>query len=213
MYLTEAWLTADVALRRRLYDSYDWHQCVWEAFPGHKNDSRAFLTRVDVVRDRFRLYILSEWAPQRPSWWPRGELDWRTRPIPDSFFRFRHYAFQLCANPTRKVAKVDEAGNPSKNGRRDPLRTRQELEGWIVRKGEQGGFRPDLETMRILPLGRRYFQRRGGGGMHTAVDYRGILEVTDAEKFREAFRRGIGPAKAFGFGLLLLAPLANGRRG
>lgn len=211
MYLTEAWLPAELALRRKLYDSYDWHQTVWEAFPGHENDSRAFLTRVDAVRDRFRLYILSEWTPQRPSWWP--ESDWRSRPVPDSFLGHRRYAFQLCANPTRKRVKLDEEGRPCRNGRRDPLRTREELESWIVRKGQQGGFRPELDTLRILPLGRRYFQRKGGGGMHTAVDYRGILEVTDVAKFREAFRRGVGPAKGFGFGLLLLAPLADGRRG
>lgn len=30
----------------------------------------------------------------------------------------------------------------------------------------------------------------------------GVLGVTDAEAFRVALREGVGPAKAFGFGLL-----------
>jgi hypothetical protein len=33
------------------------------------------------------------------------------------------------------------------------------------------------------------------------------LEVTDAPAFRATLQRGIGSAKAFGFGLLVIAPL------
>jgi len=207
MYLTEAWLDATLALKKNLRDSYAWHRAIWDAFPERAGGRRSFLARVDEIRDRFRVYLLSEWLPQRPGWWPEGEGHWRTKPVPESFLRHRRYAFQLCANPTRKVVKLDELGNRLKNGRRDPLRTREELEAWIVRKGEQGGFRPVLETLRIIPLGRWYFQRKNQRGLHSAVDYRGMLEVTDAERFRESFRKGVGPAKGFGFGLLLLAPL------
>ncbi|RMF67773.1 MAG: type I-E CRISPR-associated protein Cas6/Cse3/CasE [Calditrichaeota bacterium] len=44
-------------------------------------------------------------------------------------------------------------------------------------------------------------------GTHVAVDFRGHLRVTDREAFRNAFTKGIGPAKAFGFGLLMLQPV------
>lgn len=211
MFLTEAWLDADTAVRRHLHDSYRWHRAVWEAFPGHESDPRQFLTRLDSIRDRFRLYIVSDWEPQRPAWWPEGESHWRTRQIHKSFFFHKQYGFQLCANPTRKVVKLDPSGKPTKNGRREPLRTREELAQWIVRKGQQGGFSPALDTLRIVPLGRRWFQRKGGDGTHSAVDYKGVLEVCDPQKFIDAFRRGIGPAKGFGFGLLLLAPLPEAR--
>ena len=43
--------------------------------------------------------------------------------------------------------------------------------------------------------------------VHSCVDYQGVLQVTNRERFHAAYRRGIGPAKAFGFGLLLLRPL------
>ena len=36
----------------------------------------------------------------------------------------------------------------------------------------------------------------------------GELIVTDAEKLRETVANGIGPQKAYGFGLLSLAPVA-----
>jgi len=56
-------------------------------------------------------------------------------------------------------------------------------------------------------FGREYFCKPGARGVHSAVDFQGVLQVTDGPKFRETFARGIGPAKAFGFGLLVLAPL------
>ena len=37
------------------------------------------------------------------------------------------------------------------------------------------------------------------------VRFNGLLQVTDPEKLMQAVRNGIGPAKAFGFGLLSLA--------
>ena len=45
-------------------------------------------------------------------------------------------------------------------------------------------------------------------GVHFAVEFQGVLTVTDAELFRRTFTTGIGTAKAFGFGLLALAPLS-----
>jgi CRISPR-associated protein Cas6/Cse3/CasE subtype I-E len=36
------------------------------------------------------------------------------------------------------------------------------------------------------------------------VDYEGVLEVTDREKFRHAFYNGIGSAKSMGFGMLII---------
>ncbi|MBI4518088.1 MAG: type I-E CRISPR-associated protein Cas6/Cse3/CasE [Deltaproteobacteria bacterium] len=37
--------------------------------------------------------------------------------------------------------------------------------------------------------------------------YEGILEVTDPDHFRGTIISGIGPGKAFGFGLLSFAPV------
>ena len=54
--------------------------------------------------------------------------------------------------------------------------------------------------------GREYFEKQGLRGLHSAVEFQGVLNVTDPAKFHETFARGIGPAKAFGFGLLVIAP-------
>ena len=52
-----------------------------------------------------------------------------------------------------------------------------------------------------------YFSKKGQSGYHGGVQFRGALEVTDQEKFIETYQSGIGSAKGFGFGLLLLAPI------
>ena len=42
---------------------------------------------------------------------------------------------------------------------------------------------------------------------HLAVRFDGFLRVTDAGAFRETLTRGIGSGKAYGFGLLSVAPV------
>jgi CRISPR-associated protein Cas6/Cse3/CasE subtype I-E len=46
-------------------------------------------------------------------------------------------------------------------------------------------------------------------GRLSAVQFDGVLVVTDPDKLSVAVRNGIGPQKAFGFGLLSLAPLRD----
>jgi CRISPR system Cascade subunit CasE len=65
----------------------------------------------------------------------------------------------------------------------------------------------DEASLRTISRGREYFEKKGIRGFHGAVDYHGILTVTDPERFYETFTRGIGSAKAFGFGLLTIVPL------
>ncbi len=202
-YLTQVTIDFATAAKLQLRDTYDWHQAVWQAFPGRDGATRDFLTRLDRCRENFRLIIVSSMEPVRPSWCPAGS--WGTKLIPESYFTRRRFMFQLCANPTKKVASKPD-GTLTRNGRRVSLGKREELVEWICRKGEQGGFAIDLGTLRTFSRGREYFERKGNRGLHSAVEFEGVLSVTDAEKFHETFRQGIGSAKAFGFGLLVIAP-------
>jgi CRISPR system Cascade subunit CasE len=52
-----------------------------------------------------------------------------------------------------------------------------------------------------------HFRKKGQAAYHGGVQFRGILEVTDQNHFIETYYAGIGSTKAFGFGLLLLAPI------
>ncbi len=206
-YLTQVDLPFDTAARLRLHDSYAWHQAAWKAFPGRDGQRRDFLTRLDQRREGFRLLIVSSTEPSRPGWCPVE--CWKSMAIPEGYFTRRFYRFQLCANATRKVDS-NKDGTVTKNGRRVPLQTREELVAWIERKGEQGGFSTDEATLRTFSRGREYFQKQEQNGtrvrgLHSAVEFQGVLTVTDPVRFHETFTRGIGSAKAFGFGLLVIA--------
>jgi CRISPR system Cascade subunit CasE len=207
-YLTQATLDLGTAARLRLHDTYRWHQAVWKAFPGRDGNQRSFLTRLDQRREGFRLLIVSSVQPVRPEWCPADEEAWKTKVIPESYFTRSRYAFQLCANPTKKVSKELPAATLTKNGRRVPLSKREDLVEWIKRKGVQGGFTVDEATLRTFSRGREYFEKKGHAGLHSAVEFQGILAVTDLARFHETFTHGIGSAKAFGFGLLVIAPIS-----
>jgi CRISPR system Cascade subunit CasE len=206
-YITQVLIDFASAARIGLRDSYDWHQAVWKAFPGRDGEPRDFLTRLDQRREGFRLLIISAVQPVRPEWCPTGNKSWKTKPIPETYFTRARYAFQLCANPTKKISKGSQDGKLTKNGRRIPLNRREDLLEWINRKGFQGGFTVDEATLRTSPRGREYFEKRGKSGLHNAVEFAGILAVTEPVKFHESFTHGIGSAKAFGFGLLVIAPV------
>ena len=40
---------------------------------------------------------------------------------------------------------------------------------------------------------------------YRTVSFDGVLRITDAARFRDAFAKGIGPGKAYGLGLMMLA--------
>jgi CRISPR system Cascade subunit CasE len=201
-FLTQAFLDYETAARLRLRDAYAWHQLVWRAFPGRDGGARDFLTRLErrERERRFRLLIVSLTRPVRPEMWPEGTEAWQTREIKHAFLSRRRYRFQLRANPTKR---------DNSTRKRLPLRLPEEQQAWLMRKGVRAGFTVDPEELRIIPEGRERFriEKQGCSGIHHAVEFEGVLSVTNPAAFQAAFARGIGSAKAFGFGLLALVPL------
>ena len=199
-YLTQIIVDKTIVLRQRLTDSYAWHQVFWQSFPGRHGQERCFLSRVDY-RDRYyQALLLSEDEPAALEW---GE--WATKAITPSFLEHSHYRFALRANPTIKRVVRDEQGERRKNGRREAIYDRDTLREWLDRKGQEGRF--EILQLDFDPPVSRPFRRRGVTGKHVSVDYRGVLRVLDRQAFQETFRKGVGPAKAFGFGLLMLQPI------
>lgn len=207
-YLTQILVPYETAVRNlKIRDSYDWHQRTWEAFKGRDGEPRDFLSRVDEVDDAYRLLLVSPIQPEKPDWCPTDCF--KTRLIPEDFFAAKSFRFSLLANPTRKLVVRNETGERKKNGRRIALTRREDMLDWLRRKAGAGGFDVgEAENLRIIPKPRSYFQKAGTGGVHFAVEFQGSLTVNAPEVFRQTFITGIGSAKAFGFGLLALAPLS-----
>lgn len=130
--------------------------------------------------------------------------------------------FRFQANPTKRIGKSDPVAKdkfkPSdqrKNRPRVELRTDEERTDWLVRQGERNGFQignlkidPAVRNVISAKEGKIEFKKPGKANPLTfgSVVFEGVLMVTDAEKFREALINGIGQGKAYGFGLLSVAP-------
>jgi CRISPR system Cascade subunit CasE len=207
-YLTKLEISHEIAGSRRLFDSYAWHKVAWECFPGMPDAKRDFLTRLDASKYLSRLYILSRKMPHKPDWCP--EDCWADTAIPQKFLEQRHYRFDLRANPTRKIKKIVD-GEPRKNGKRVALTKQEDQKAWILRKTETCGFTILEEPALMIEPAQNYrFIKRmeqAEPGLHVGVRYSGILEVKDFELFQKAYLDGIGSAKGFGFGLMLLKPV------
>ncbi|MFN0095622.1 MAG: type I-E CRISPR-associated protein Cas6/Cse3/CasE [Dehalococcoidia bacterium] len=144
--------------------------------------------------------------------------------------RFR---FRLRANPTRRVHERSAQGPEAREqasavGKRVPLRREDDRLAWLARKGEDAGFAlltvtvsggVDAESRTSASAsnaradpGERLRGRQGFEGGVRNLDFEsclfeGVLEVRDSGRLAAAVRAGVGPAKAFGMGLLSLAPV------
>ena len=209
LHLTRALVPYEIAARWHkdggFSDSYAWHKRAWECFPGRRAADRDFLTRLDDTGSGFRLLILSACGPRKPDWCP--DACWETKQVAESFFGHKRYSFSLLANPTVKKAAPRDGEGKRRGARREPISRREDLVAWLERKGRQHGFRADTPTLRTVPRPRQGFVKNGKVGTLTATEFSGTLEVTDAPAFAQAFVSGVGSGKAFGFGMLCLAPL------
>ena len=181
------------ALKQGLGDPYKLHQWIWDSLPDDPDAKRDFLFRSDLSHGILRILLLSERIPR-----DSANATWKTTEVSSTFLTHGTYRFQLRANPTfrrasdhRRLAIFDEAA----------------LRDWFARKFDAAGCEvSDLE----LSAPQKLQFRKGGGtrlGTLCAVDASGTLVVKDETAFRTAFDAGIGPAKGFGFGLLMLQPV------
>lgn len=149
----------------------------------------------------------------------------------------REFAFRLTANPVQNTstpvkptpAQAERAARGERRSHRIGHRTAAQQLAWFLGHTERWGFlvpesRTDLpipglsnrseggapaREVRITARDRRSFAKGSRGApvvLHTAT-FEGRLQVTDARLLTERLLGGIGPAKAYGCGLLTLAPL------
>jgi CRISPR system Cascade subunit CasE len=124
------------------------------------------------------------------------------------FAKGDRFQFRLVANPTKRIRKEskDDKGTPIKEkwiGKRVPVPADQ-LKEWLSRRAEAAGF--SIEEAITVQPGYIYMNNpQDGKARLFSARYDGVLTVTDPDSFQKALAAGIGPAKAFGFGLLSLA--------
>jgi len=123
------------------------------------------------------------------------------------------FIFRLRANTTKKIHSFDSDGTRRKNGTRVPIKD-LELEAWALRKLEQAGLEViDSQGGRQLKAvgePNRFGFKPGGTKLTLASTlFEGLVAVRDADLVRLTLEQGVGAAKAYGFGLLSLAPAGD----
>ena len=205
------------------------HRVLWRLELPHDNPGRELRVLVQSAaqpdwfaldgqrRDRF---------PDDSCWFTNSPP--AARSFEPAFREGQYLRFRLRANPTKRLHKKsrDELGQPIDPkwiGKRVELRRPDEQMDWLGRHAQRCGFqllqvvpRPERDgpVFGVVdrPEGKRisHKQTRGDdevGMTHFVASFEGVLSVTDPPAFCNALATGIGPAKAFGFGLLSVAPV------
>lgn len=113
--------------------------------------------------------------------------------------------FRLRVNPTRKIETKSGPDGTRHNGRRVPLNGVDAQVAWLTRKGTECGFELLRATVAGAGAG-EMVRSHSTGRTFQGVLFEGQLVVRDPERFRLALTKGIGPGKAYGFGLLSIGP-------
>lgn len=224
MYLARAFLNpASRAVRADLADAAGLHRTVMRAFPDDAGpDARkthGVLHRLDedIPRGRFVLFVQSAAQPdftRLPDGYfldLRDDLDLDGPALGDNpavrevtterarIVAGDRFAFRLRANTTKKIPKLDaQTGARTKNGKRVPVTGDPARLAWLERHAAAAGFRVEGARVTELPPRRSHSRDVAFAG----ALFEGTLVVADADAFRAALADGIGPGKAFGFGLL-----------
>ncbi|MCA1770770.1 MAG: type I-E CRISPR-associated protein Cas6/Cse3/CasE [Halomonas sp.] len=227
MYLSRVVVDLNGLSRGALFEimgggAYGTHQLLWRLFPDHQGP-RPFLFRQEMEepegggapRGLPLFYVLSDREPVPVS----GLLEAQCKPLSPALEVGDQLAFRLRANPTVAKSVVGNRGRradvlmaakyPFEAGK---ARTSQACtdamdhaaRGWLAERAESWGFRlpaePEVGAYRQHALPKE----KGRLIRFSSVDYEGLLEVSDPGRLIETLAQGIGRAKAFGCGLLLL---------
>lgn len=203
-------------------NAYREHQELWRLFELDPDADRDFLYRREQLPGALRYFVVSQREPVAPN------NSWRieTKPYQPKLTAGQKLAFQIRINPV--VTKRDTEG---KSRRHDVVMDRkieigyQELsgterppmldiiqqagEGWLQKRSQKHGFTVEPEEIRVEAYQQHAASKRGGKVpiRYSTLDITGVLTVTDTQLFNSALVNGLGPAKAFGCGLLLVRPI------
>jgi len=217
MYLTRMYLN----IRRRsamvlLNSPQRMHAAVESAFPPESSDpsSGRALWRIDRQSTATSLILASPTEPDlthlvEQAGWQTGEM-WQTRPyapLLDALTKGQTWRFRLTANPTYSGCK-DGWSDTKPRGHV----TVKQQEGWLISRCSRLGIAiPDGPSgeAELAVFDRRLLRFHRGSSAPVTIataTYEGVLDVVDPALLRNALIVGIGRAKAYGCGLLTLAP-------
>lgn len=202
MYLTKIEMDlSSPGVRAALRDGQKMHRLVCGFFGAARKDAEIlYRYRVNGITAEVYLYSAAPLDRTRllPGMRFAGERD--LTPLLNAMRENDTFQFQLVTAPFRKIAEPGV-----KNSRRRAIPEREERFAWLERKAAQAGFRIcSLQETPAEKLSANHAAQSGGSLTVDAYTYTGVLQITDADLFRQAVCCGIGAEKAYGHGMLML---------
>ena len=217
-WLTRAGLRRDApsqrALTRLLLDEgarNAGHRLVWSLFTDDPDADRDFIYR---EAEPGRFLILSDRQPSDP----HALWDLESKPYAPTFSVGQRLGFALRANPAQSVkapgrdrgVRVDAVMHAKTlaGGTLDPESVEAAALDWLFAREGRLGVRFDRTFCSAGGYRLVDIPRDGGKKIrHAVIDYDGVLELVDPAAMIETVTRGVGKARAYGCGLLMLRPL------
>lgn len=204
---------------------------------GKARESLAVLWRLDTNAEQRPFLLVQSNTPglwdNLPAGWATSVEVKEIDRLLDGLRTGQRCRFLLRANATRKINSTTGEDGQHRNGQRVPLRSPESALEWLERKGQEAGFelvkKLSVEQRGDTAATQQGSQTKPEQGVNHFVDVRlepsttgkrggafvtiepirfeGQLIVTDPARLAQAVRTGIGPAKAYGCGLLSLVPM------
>jgi len=200
MFASLMHLSVQDMARLRIKDAYGIHRVVYDLFDpvrdgaageGQAASSGILYADRGMKKGQREILIVSDRSPRQVH---RGRIE--TREIPEKLFEFPSYRFEITINPVKRE---------SASGKLVPLRTREAVGEWFAAKAPGWGF--ELGYLEVQTMNVAQFEKKGQRVTLGQATLTGLLHVSDAARFAQCFMRGLGRGKAFGCGLLQIAPL------
>ncbi len=193
-------------------EAYRDHALMWKLFAGDDRPRDFVFRRNQVSGGKDIYYVVSARPPRDVP----GLFRLQSKPYAPTGEQGACLRFDLRANPV--VTRRARADAPGK--RHDVLmNAKQAYDGepehradfiqqaavdWLLRKAEGWGLAVRPETVAAEAYTQHKLRHRQRSIEFSSLDYQGVAYVEDAELLGRALREGVGHARAFGCGLLLV---------
>lgn len=208
-------------------DAYAMHQLIWKLFPDEPEKKRDFLFRQEFEKEQITysetrramplFYVVSSKKPVAVE----NLLSVEVKEYAPKLVNGIRLAFEVRVNPV-VARKVEGKKNSSKHDVLMDAKKHAQAQGitdssalqtimentviqWIELKGTNCGFEIEKQSLEITSKRQHHLKRKGSSKItFNSIDISGVLGVTDVDLFKETLFKGIGHAKSFGCGLLMV---------
>ena len=116
--------------------------------------------------------------------------------------------FKVALNPVKSLSRGKEKGR----GRPIPLVSVEYQMNFLYERSEKNGFKLEKDEFTIVNRQHKILNKNQNIEKRKPlrlayVEYEGLLEISDADKFRKTLTEGIGKKKAYGFGMMTVIPI------